>query len=216
MAQLELVYAPNNSKLFVLPIPVLSQRDPTVNDVNYASGQVWYNKTARTIWMYKTAGIWVEIAGAAGPVIAVNGTANQITASTTLGTVTLSIPATFIAPGSIASTTTITAATGMTVSAGNLTLGDTVNIVANATTGTKIGTATTQKFGFYNATPVVQQLQGAIINSVTAGGTTGTIANYTDLTIYANDSTAIRNDIYQLALGLQGCIAALRTYGLLA
>jgi hypothetical protein len=89
------------------------------------------------------------------------------------------------------------------------------NIVFGTATGTKIGTATTQKLAFYNATPVVQQTQGAIVNSVTAGGSTGTIANFTDLTIYANDSTAIRNDIYQLALGLQGCIAALRTYGLL-
>jgi hypothetical protein len=31
-----------------------------------------------------------------------------------------------------------------------------VNIALGTTTGTKIGTATTQKLGFYNATPVVQ------------------------------------------------------------
>jgi len=31
-----------------------------------------------------------------------------------------------------------------------------VNIAAGTTTGTKIGTATTQKLGFYNATPVAQ------------------------------------------------------------
>ena len=31
-----------------------------------------------------------------------------------------------------------------------------VNIAFNATTGTKIGTATTQKLAFFNATPVVQ------------------------------------------------------------
>lgn len=37
-----------------------------------------------------------------------------------------------------------------------VTLGDAVNIVANTSTGTKIGTATTQKLGFWNATPVVQ------------------------------------------------------------
>lgn len=40
---------------------------------------------------------------------------------------------------------------------GNLQFVDAVNIVAGTTTGTKIGTATTQKLGFYNATPVVQQ-----------------------------------------------------------
>ena len=35
-------------------------------------------------------------------------------------------------------------------------LGDSGNITVGTTTGTKIGTATTQKIGFYNATPVVQ------------------------------------------------------------
>jgi hypothetical protein len=37
-----------------------------------------------------------------------------------------------------------------------LTMADGVNIALNTTTGTKIGTATTQKLGFFNATPVVQ------------------------------------------------------------
>lgn len=38
-----------------------------------------------------------------------------------------------------------------------LTFIDAYNIAVNTTTGTKIGTATTQKLGFYNATPVAQQ-----------------------------------------------------------
>jgi len=38
----------------------------------------------------------------------------------------------------------------------SLKLEDGINISTGATTGTKIGTATTQKLGFYNATPVVQ------------------------------------------------------------
>lgn len=37
-----------------------------------------------------------------------------------------------------------------------LTLADPLNIVLGTTTGTKIGTATTQKLGFFNATPIVQ------------------------------------------------------------
>lgn len=40
--------------------------------------------------------------------------------------------------------------------AGLLTLMDGANIAVNATTGTKIGTATTQKLGFYGATPITQ------------------------------------------------------------
>jgi hypothetical protein len=39
---------------------------------------------------------------------------------------------------------------------GLFTIADALNIAVGTTTGTKIGTATTQKLGFYNATPVVQ------------------------------------------------------------
>lgn len=45
---------------------------------------------------------------------------------------------------------------GVTMTATALTLADAMDIVVNATTGTKIGTATTQKLGFFNATPAVQ------------------------------------------------------------
>lgn len=44
---------------------------------------------------------------------------------------------------------------GNLVIAGNLTI-EASNIITDTTTGTKIGTATTQKLGFFNATPVVQ------------------------------------------------------------
>ena len=40
---------------------------------------------------------------------------------------------------------------------GHITMAGGKNIIVNTTTGTKIGTATGQKIGFWNATPVVQQ-----------------------------------------------------------
>lgn len=43
-----------------------------------------------------------------------------------------------------------------TMSYNTLTFADAKNIAFNTTTGTKIGTATTQKIGFFNATPIVQ------------------------------------------------------------
>ena len=46
---------------------------------------------------------------------------------------------------------------GMLTANGGITMGDGDNIVLNTTTGTKIGTAASQKLGFYNATPVVQR-----------------------------------------------------------
>lgn len=48
------------------------------------------------------------------------------------------------------------ATSGVTTFNQGLTIADAKNIVLNTTTGTKIGTATTQKLGFYNATPIVQ------------------------------------------------------------
>lgn len=53
--------------------------------------------------------------GAGGGVTTIAGTANQITASAPTGAVTLSIPATFIAPGSIQATTTYNGINGQTI-----------------------------------------------------------------------------------------------------
>ena len=56
----------------------------------------------------------------------------------------------------------------LTHSAGVLTLSDACNIAIGATTGTKLGTATTQKLGLYNAAPIAQQTHVA---DAPAGGT---------------------------------------------
>lgn len=47
-----------------------------------------------------------------------------------------------------------------------VTIADATNIVLNTTTGTKIGTATGQKLGFYNATPVIQPLATTDLGTV--------------------------------------------------
>lgn len=46
-------------------------------------------------------------------------------------------------------------------SLGTITLADSANVVVNTTTGTKIGTSASQKLGFWNKTPVVQQADAA-------------------------------------------------------
>lgn len=51
---------------------------------------------------------------------------------------------------------TITDTTGDTQLEQHLTIADAKNIILNSTTGTKIGTATTQKLAFFGDTPVVQ------------------------------------------------------------
>lgn len=54
---------------------------------------------------------------------------------------------------------------GLTVATANMTITD-VDVVLSATTGTKIGTATTQKLGFYNKAPITQ---GAAVTDPTGG-----------------------------------------------
>jgi hypothetical protein len=61
---------------------------------------------------------------------------------------------------------------------GGFTLDDAANIVLDTTTGTKIGTATSQKLGFFNATPVVQQT--ALTTALTTLTVTApSVADYT-------------------------------------
>lgn len=72
------------------------------------------------------------------------------------------------------------------------------------------------QLSFFTTALASQQASGAnLTNSVTAGGTDDTIANYTDLNIYLNDAATIRNNIYQLARKLKQVNDALRLYGLL-
>ena len=54
---------------------------------------------------------------------------------------------------------------------GNLTMANAKNIVLNTTTGTKIGTSTSQKLAFYNSTPIVQP---TALTSADATATDGT------------------------------------------
>jgi hypothetical protein len=64
--------------------------------------------------------------------------------------------------------------TGGALGCGTITLTDAANIAAQTGTGTKIGTATSQKIGFWNVTPVVQPAganQAALTDST--GGTAG-------------------------------------------
>jgi hypothetical protein len=87
---------------------------------------------------------------------------------------------------------------------GAQTLSD-VDIVLGTTTGTKIGTATTQKLGFYNATPVIQQ--------ATTGTTTGFTAN--SGTTVRDDSTFTGNSGTK-AYTVGDIVRALKNLGLLA
>lgn len=58
------------------------------------------------------------------------------------------------------------------------------------------------------------QTVATITNSVSASGTTDTIADFTSLLVYATDAAAIHGDIYQLARKVKQIVDALRTMGI--
>lgn len=85
------------------------------------------------------------------------------------------------------------------VGGASLTFADATNLVVDSTTGTKIGTASTQKLGWWNATPVVQPAGW--------GTPSGTIAR----TTYATSTATLT----QVAERLGALITDLKTIGLL-
>lgn len=79
----------------------------------------------------------------------------------------------YIAGATVAGTNvTATNKYSLYIAGGNVGFGA-LNVVLDTTTGTKIGTSTSQKLGFYNATPVVQQT-GDILGALSTLGLVAT------------------------------------------
>jgi len=107
-------------------------------------------------------------------------------------------------------TTAQSLATRLTITSGSLTLADATDFVFNATTGTKIGTATTQKLGIWGVTPIVQPSgagQAALTDS-TGGTPASSLVDVT--TAGLADPTKINNNFSSLLT----LVAALRTAAL--
>lgn len=140
-------------------------------------------------------------AGVAVSVVESGGTNNNLTIDA-MGTGTITIAGTSTGAVTITPATTVT---GILTSNGGITMGDAKNIVLNTTTGTKIGTATTQKLGFYNVTPVVQPGVSTDVTGFSAGAGTASKSD----SVWAGASGAT-------AYTVGGIITGLKALGLLA
>jgi len=137
----------------------------------------------------------------------VNGSGNQNT-SGNAHTATSALTVTEAVQAAITSVGTLT----------GLTMADEGNIVVNATTGTKIGTATSQKLGFFNATPVVQQSNIADASS-SQGVANGSVANSGSGTLDVPTKAefdGLRTDVQNLTTKMNAILTALEALGLLA
>lgn len=172
------VKAPNPPNL------VLAQRAPTTQDVNHDLGSFWLNEVTSTMYVLVTlaAGVatWESFGGGSAGVDTINGlspaagnitlagTASQITAGSAASTVTFSLPAAIVAPGSLTTTTTLEATT--TVTGGTGVIATTGDIEAVA--GDIVATA------------------GAVSAGTTVTGGTGVVATTGDVTATAGNLVA--------------------------
>lgn len=107
--------------------------------------------------------------------------------------------------------------TQLSIDANLLTLGDGVNFAFNTSTGTKIGTATSQKLAFFNATPVVQQ---SAIADITVSASSGTLPTANGSITVSNAASATTTELLEFCVELESkiesALAVLRTFGLIA
>ena len=103
----------------VLPTPITINRAPTTADL-CPLGQILADESVSPTLLYFSLGDGTFATLSTSDVVNILGTANQITSTILNGVATLSTPVAFVAPGSIAATTSITATLGnITATNGN-------------------------------------------------------------------------------------------------
>lgn len=218
----------------------MAQRAPTSADKAYVKGTLWLDLAAAAAYMWPGSGDWIALGsgtsgaivtltgdsgGAIAPVagnIDILGTADQIEVAGTAGTLTLSIPAAFIAPGSIEAVTSILAGTSITATAGNI-VADAGDIEATAgavsagtsvTAGTTItatlGNITATNGNFVKGTAGNKDVYSSVASTTTAGansaGTVTLVAGTATVSTSAVTASSLIR-IYRQSVGSTGAAA---------
>lgn len=149
------------------PDLVTANRAPTSSDKAYVKGTLWLDVANDAGYMWPGQGDWITLgSGTTGAVVSLTGdtggaivpvggnidllgTASEIETTGTAGTITFSLPAAIVAPGSLTTTTTLAATT--TVTGGTGVVATTGNISATAG-AVNAGTSMTATAGDITAT----------------------------------------------------------------
>ena len=183
--------APTNGQLLIgstggAPVSSILTAGTSISVVN-AAGSITINNTGVTSAIASTG---ISVSGATGAVTftntgvtAIAGTTNQITASASTGSVTLSLPSALVAPGSVAVTGALYQSQSATVSAAGSTQGtataitSSYNIVTTAAAGTGVILPTpVTPFG-YNVTVLNRGANPVIVYPQTGGSIDGGTVN---------------------------------------
>lgn len=108
-------------------------------------------------------------------------------------------------------------ATQLTLEPALLTFTDNLDLAFDSTTGSKIGTATTQKIGFWNATPVAQPAAVADISTTATSGSLPSADGSVTIADASSPTTAeLLEYCVELEAKLEAALGHLRTIGLIA
>lgn len=195
----------------------VSAADP--NDMPLVVNNVAGNQSfagATTVTVGSATALTVGANGATNPVLAVNtNTGSVATGLTIIGAAAASgVALTVLSSGTDEALAVNAKGTGgislNATATGTVTIGSSLtvsakNIITDTSTGTKIGTATTQKLGFFNATPIVQPAA----NTDTTTGAAGSVTS-----VFLNTTFSGAGGSAGYSIG--GVVTALKALGLLA
>lgn len=173
MARMFQVYGVGHALIPVLPPPLPFENPPTSNQTNYEIGQVVYTPphNPTDFFIYAGGGNWSLFTSGSGDIVAVNGTANQITVNTVAGVATVSLPASIITPGSL------------TVNGAFTQSGGTASINGTGTGTTVIGSATASNINISSNQNISVGTIGGFVSIQTEGQPIGIGDNAADMTV---------------------------------
>lgn len=210
-------------------VPHIDLRPPSTSDVNYPVGKRWiYQGSGEYTLLGKSSlggtvtSNWLLLGAISGGIasfapddgttpvvpngaglVTIAGAGNEITTTGGLNTLTIHIPATFITPGSIASTTTLTAGSSLAVTT-SATIGTTLAVTGITTLAALNQTGTTNiNISGSAITRIGNGGTGAVIIGNATGNTsiTGSLTVTTSITSNLGAITATNGNLVLVAAG---------------